>query len=91
MKVLLISPNIESIPDPVFPIGLAYIRGALNREGISNSVLDLCFTNDFEEAIKSSIESYQPDVIGMSLRNLDNVSFQDYTTTFPFIAVLLRP
>ncbi|MFC1884908.1 lipid biosynthesis B12-binding/radical SAM protein [Thermodesulfobacteriota bacterium] len=84
MKVLLISPNIESIPDPVFPIGLAYICGALKQEGISNKVLDLCFTEDFEEAIKSSIESYQPDVIGMSLRNLDNVSLQDYTAYLPF-------
>jgi len=31
MKVLLVSPNVESLPDPVFPIGLAYIAAGLKK------------------------------------------------------------
>ncbi len=29
VRVLLISPNTEMLPDPVFPLGLAYVSAAL--------------------------------------------------------------
>ncbi|HDL08088.1 MAG TPA: B12-binding domain-containing radical SAM protein, partial [Desulfobacteraceae bacterium] len=75
MKVLLISPNIESLPDPVFPIGLAYITTALKKNRTEYQALDLCFVTDYESAISSALSSFQPDIIGLSLRNIDNVSY----------------
>ena len=84
MKVLLVSPNVESLPDPVFPIGLAYVTAALRENGIQYRVLDLCFVQDYKAAIGSSIESFQPDIIGLSLRNLDNVSYPNYISYVPF-------
>jgi radical SAM superfamily enzyme YgiQ (UPF0313 family) len=84
MRVLLISPNIESLPDPVFPIGAAYIAGMLQAEGIEYRVLDLCFAPDFEVAIKEAIEHFKPSVVGLSLRNLDNVSYPNYVPYLPF-------
>jgi radical SAM superfamily enzyme YgiQ (UPF0313 family) len=84
MRVLLISPNIENLPDPVFPIGPAYIAGVLKAEGIEYRVLDLCFAPDFETAIKQAIEHFTPQVVGLSLRNLDNVSYPNYVPYLPF-------
>ena len=84
MKVLLISPNVESLPDPVFPIGLAHITGALKRNRTEYQVLDLCFVQDYEAAIESAMISFQPDIIGLSLRNLDNVSYPNYISYLPF-------
>ena len=75
MNVLLVSPNIEILPDPVFPLGLAYIAAALKDNDIPYQVLDLCFVDDYQTAIESAIASFKPDVIGLSLRNVDNVSY----------------
>ena len=33
MRVLLISANREMLPDPVAPIGLAYVAAAIKRQG----------------------------------------------------------
>ncbi|RPI77221.1 MAG: radical SAM protein [Desulfobacteraceae bacterium] len=84
MRVLLISPNIENLPDPVFPIGLACIAGALKARGIEYRVLDLCFAEDFEAAIRGALEEFAPEVVGLSLRNLDNVSYPNYVPYLPF-------
>jgi radical SAM superfamily enzyme YgiQ (UPF0313 family) len=84
MKLLLISPNIEFLPDPIFPLGLAYIAAALKRRGIEHRILDLCFVTDMEAELSTEIASYQPDLIGLSLRNLDNVSYPHYTSYLPF-------
>jgi radical SAM superfamily enzyme YgiQ (UPF0313 family) len=84
MKLLLISPNVEFLPDPIFPLGLAYIAAALKRREIDHRILDLCFVTDVEADISAEIASYQPDIIGLSLRNLDNVSYPQYTSYLPF-------
>ena len=84
MKVLLVSPNIEFLPDPVFPIGLAYIAAALKANHIPHQVLDLCFETDYERAISKAVSTFQPDVIGMSLRNVDNVSYPNSVSYLNF-------
>ncbi len=84
MKVLLVSPNVESLPDPVFPIGLAYITAALKRNRIQHRVLDLCFARDYESAIVSAVSAFTPDLIGLSIRNVDNVSYPKYVSYLAF-------
>ncbi len=84
MKVLLISPNIETLPDPVFPLGMAYIAGALKQHRIPCRMLDLCFTDDYEKALINAIDSFQPELVGLSLRNVDNVSYPMYTSYLAF-------
>jgi radical SAM superfamily enzyme YgiQ (UPF0313 family) len=63
MRVLLVSPNLESLPDPVFPLGLAYITAVLKKQGTS---------------------AFQPHMVALSLRNLDNVSYPNYVSYLPF-------
>jgi radical SAM superfamily enzyme YgiQ (UPF0313 family) len=84
LKVLLISPNVEFLPDPVFPIGLAYIAGALKENQIPFKILDLCFAEDFKEDITSAITLFEPTIIGLSIRNIDNVSYPAYTSYLAF-------
>jgi radical SAM superfamily enzyme YgiQ (UPF0313 family) len=90
MKILLISPNIEFLPDPIFPLGLANIAGVLKENGISHRILDLCFVSDFDAAVTSEINRFQPDLIGLSLRNLDNVSYPNYTSYLPFYQKIIH-
>lgn len=84
VKVLLISPNIEFLPDPVFPIGIACLAGALKKNATSFRVLDLCFAQDYDTAIGRALEEYAPDIVCLSIRNIDNVSYPQYVTYMPF-------
>ncbi len=84
MKVLLISPNIEFLPDPIFPLGLAYIAAVLKNRGDGCQILDLCFVDNIKAALYERITAYKPDLVGLSLRNLDNVSYPNYVSYLPF-------
>lgn len=84
MKVLLISPNPEMLPDPVFPIGAAYVAAALAAAGIDCHCLDLCFETDAVQALDKAVRDQSPDVIALSLRNVDNVSWPLAVSYLPF-------
>jgi len=75
MRVLLVSANREHSPCPVFPLGLAYLAGPLNAAGHQVSVLDLCFAADPETTLAEALDSLHPEVIVISIRNVDNVTF----------------
>ena len=75
MKVLLISVNRERMPYPVFPLGLAYIVRALRGEGHEMEVMDLCFSEDVSVDLNDTLHRFRPDLIGISLRNLDNLTY----------------
>ena len=75
MKILLISVNRERMPFPVFPLGLAYIAEGLRDEGHPMDVMDLCFSQDVPVDLKSTLHRFQPGLIGISLRNLDNLTY----------------
>ncbi len=88
MRVLLVSPNREHLPDPVFPLGLSYIASALRKHDHAVSMIDLCFSEDMDKDIEKAVRTSRPDVIGMSLRNIDDVCYpkqhsylQEYKTT----------
>jgi len=88
MNVLLVSPNREHLPDPVFPLGLSYLASALREHDHNVRMLDLCFSEHMDSDIQKVITDFQPDVIGMSLRNIDDVCYpkqhsylQEYKTT----------
>lgn len=75
MKILLISVNRERMPFPVFPLGLAYIAKALREERHQVEAMDLCFSDDVSADLKAALDRYPPDLIGISLRNLDNLTY----------------
>lgn len=75
MRILLISANREKSPYPVAPIGLAYVALPLLKNGYSAEILDLCFTQDIDAGIKDAITRVNPDIIGISIRNADNLTY----------------
>src|SRR5664280_1586506 len=72
-KVLLINSNRFKHPWPVIPFGLCYVAASLETNGNHRvCFLDLCFSSDCEKDIKNSIRNFVPDVIGVSIRNIDD-------------------
>ena len=84
MRVLLISPNTEMLPDPVFPLGLAFLSSALEQTSHEHRLLDLCFVEDYGEALELAVADFGPEVIGLSLRNVDNVAYPNSHSYLPF-------
>ena len=70
MKLLLIAANKTVVPYPVYPIGLDFISGALSSDH-QIRMLDLCAIGENEGAT-SAIRAFDPEIIGISLRNIDN-------------------
>ena len=70
MKVLIISANTETTPYPVYPLGIDYVAGAI-RQNHQVSVLDM---NEIDAvgSLKKHIKGMEPDIIGISIRNVDN-------------------
>jgi radical SAM superfamily enzyme YgiQ (UPF0313 family) len=73
MRVLLISGNreVSGVMTPL-PLGLACVAAATAKAGFKVSFLDLLTTPDWESATQNAIIALQPDVIGLSVRNIDD-------------------
>ncbi len=83
MRVLLVSTNQEQSPDPVAPLGLCYVATATADAGHEVAVLDLCFREEVEAAVATAVREARPEVIGLSLRNVDNCAYPDTVSYLP--------
>lgn len=70
MKVLLVATNRMLTPFPVYPIGVDYVATAL-RKRHEVRVLDLA-CDGAEPALVAACQSFRPDVVGLSIRNVDS-------------------
>ena len=74
MKILLVNSNRYHHP-PVIPLALEYMAGALNRSSHQFDLIDLCFSNDPHSTLTEKIKSYNPDIVGITFRQIDTVLF----------------
>jgi len=72
MRVLLISANTEHIGMPVLPLGLACVAAAADRQGHAVKTLNLMLQGDVQQALRSAIVESNPEIIGISVRNIDD-------------------
>jgi len=68
-RILLVNCNTCDQPYPVYPLGLAYIEGALREDGHVTEVWDMIPPG---ETLEQATLRFQPDFIGLSMRNIDN-------------------
>jgi radical SAM superfamily enzyme YgiQ (UPF0313 family) len=73
-KVLLISANSEKFPAPVYPLALARLASALQREGHIAVQYDILVHGN--ERLPNIIAENKPDFIAISIRNIDNTDSQ---------------
>ncbi|MCJ7616614.1 MAG: lipid biosynthesis B12-binding/radical SAM protein, partial [Desulfobacterales bacterium] len=74
MKILLISSNIASTPYPTYPLGLSMVAAALKNAGYDAYQFDFLENNCSLEKLGYEIKQINPDIIGISIRNIDNVN-----------------
>jgi radical SAM superfamily enzyme YgiQ (UPF0313 family) len=75
MKVLLISANTVRVPYYIYPLGLDYVAGAISdRHTVRMADVNM---NGKIKSLIDGIIDFAPDVIGVSLRNIDNVDVRN--------------
>jgi radical SAM superfamily enzyme YgiQ (UPF0313 family) len=75
MKVLLISANTLTEPYPVYPLGLDYVAAAIDNDH-EVQIADMNVLKGYEPLIET-VGRFSPDIIGISLRNIDNTDTTD--------------
>ena len=92
-RVLLVSTNRERQPYPVVPNGLACVASALDAAGHRVRFVDLCFVEDAVASARAAARAFRPDVIGVSVRNIDNsdaIALRHYTPEARDVLLALR-
>lgn len=84
-NILLIYTNQEKSPIPTFPIGLSYVASALKKSHYNVEVLDLMFSKDCAKDIKNKLLTFSPDLVALSIRNIDNCCWEESRFYLPFI------
>lgn len=77
MRVLFISANIEQITLPSLPLGLGCVATATERAGHEVKLVDLMDKTDTLPAIQAAVEGFRPDIIGISVRNIDDQAMEN--------------
>lgn len=79
MKVLLVSINQATVPYPVYPLGIAHLTGALRATGHEVALFDLLSQGGLP-GLATCLDEASPELIGLSLRNVDTVDSADPST-----------
>jgi radical SAM superfamily enzyme YgiQ (UPF0313 family) len=72
MRVLLVASNTERINMVTLPLGLGLVAAATRRAGHEVTFLDLLNETDPDAAVRRAIDSARPEVVGISVRNVDD-------------------
>jgi hypothetical protein len=95
MRVLLIATNqadryMDRMSVRPLPVGLAYVAAHLDTTRHHLQILDCMFADDAVTATLNLVQHFQPEVIGLSIRNLDNQSYLNSVWYLPAVRDLIR-
>lgn len=73
-KILLVSANQLSVPYPVYPLGISYLKTYLQNKLPHLEIEVFDFIDKDYNDFNSFLDEFQPDYTGISLRNIDDVN-----------------
>ncbi|MDT8317016.1 MAG: lipid biosynthesis B12-binding/radical SAM protein [bacterium] len=92
-NIVLISANITREPFSVYPLGMATVAYDLRKKGHAVSELDFLVEDQSMDSLLAFVKNKAPDLIGISLRNIDNcnsINSTSYTEFYREIVANLR-
>ena len=57
------------MPDPIPPIGAAYVAAATRKHGYVTKIFEACFWKHWRPDLAVAVDLFQPDIIGLSIRD----------------------
>ena len=73
-KMILVSANRYTVPYPVYPLGISYLKAYLAEQMPSLEIHIFDFMTGSSEDYARLLTGIQPDYVGISLRNIDDVN-----------------
>jgi len=90
-KILLIQSYISGVAGLVYPLGLVNLATILKKEGHIVSIADLNVMGDSRmDMLADILLSFKPDIIGISLRNIDSTHESQVTFYYLELGPLLK-
>ena len=92
-RVLIVVANREQFPEPAFPVGALYVARAVEAAGGRARVFDAGLYRRPLPRARAELEAWRPDVVGLSLRNADNVAWphtRTYADWYARVAAAVR-
>lgn len=90
MNILLVSTNRSRHIVLPAPIGLAMVAASLRRAGHTVTLLDLMFCPAPQTTLEAKLAEQRPELVGLSIRNIDDQGAGDATWFVPELAPLLE-
>lgn len=90
MRVLMVqTPSVEGFSqEKVYPIGIVTLATHLKRAGHEVELLDMNIEADPFGALKDKLLGYRPEVVGLSLRNIDPLANKTSSLVPPFVTTV---
>lgn len=90
MRVLMIQAlSVEGpSPEKVYPLGIVSLAGCLKDRGHEVDLLDMNIEADPFGALKERLLSFRPEVVGISLRNIDPLANKTSSLIPPFFVAV---
>lgn len=92
-KLLFVSANRYTNPYPVYPLGLSYLYTYLAERLPHYEIRIFDFNLNTHEEFGEFLKEFQPDFVGLSLRNVDDVNFyskESFIYGYKIIADIIR-
>ena len=89
MKILLISANAAKTPYPVYPLGMGMVAASLENAGHVVSQFDFLQNDTSTDAVIAAFRKVQPDLVGISLRNIDNTNILNEQRYVPCVRSII--
>ncbi len=87
---MLIYSNRARILEPAPPIGLSYVATAARKAGHEIRFVDLMNSRDPEKELRAALREFKPGVVGVSVRNIDNVVAQRVSWHLDEVLAIVR-
>ena len=79
MRILLSAANFCDSPYVVYPLGISVIANALRQAGHDVRQFDPLAAGDFQAGALALLHDFQPELLGISLRNRDDIDSRQIT------------
>jgi len=72
------------------PLGPALVAAACCKAGHDVALLNLMFAGDAKSAVRNCIEGFRPEIIGISVRNIDDQNMADPKFFLPLVREVVK-
>ena len=83
MNILLVQAYLGRTDPPVFPLGLSCLASSI--KGHNLKVFDPNVSGDYISELSDILRDFMPDVIGISLRNIDSTNKRKVVFYYPYL------